>query len=93
MGIEATKQRLAEMNAKYDLVIHSSQTRLRHLDSEYALAKKAFNVAKNRYFSLEGELIDLREAFRNLARVETEREETRTRLLQASGSKTLLNGG
>ncbi len=59
---------------------------------EFDLAIKAFNVAKKRYFSFEGELIDLREAFRNLARVETEIQETRTRLLQASGSKALLNG-
>jgi hypothetical protein len=37
-------------------------------------------------------LIDLREAFRNIARVESEIEITRTRLLQSKGSKALLNG-
>ncbi len=91
--VEAEKQYLNQMNAKYDLIIHSSKVRLQHLREEYALAKKAFDVAKNRYFSLEGELIDLREAFRNIARVETEIEASRTQLLQASGSKALLNGG
>jgi outer membrane protein TolC len=91
--VEAEKQYLGELNAKYDLVIHSSKVRLQHLHNEYELAKKAFDVAKNRYFSLEGELIDLREAFRNLSRIETAIEETRTQLLQASGSKALLNGG
>ena len=90
--VEAEKQYINEMDANYDLIIHSSKVRLQHLNDEYKLAKKAFDVAKNRYFSLEGELIDLREAFRNIARVETEIEETRTRLLQASGSKALLNG-
>ena len=90
--VEAERQYISEMNAKYDLIIHSSKVRLHHLNDEYALAKKAFDVAKNRYFSLEGELIDLREAFRNIARVQTEIEETRTRLLQAGGSKALLNG-
>jgi outer membrane protein len=90
--VEAEKQYLGEMNAKYDVIIQSSKVRLKHLNEEYSLAKQAFHVAKNRYFSLEGELIDLREAFRNIARVETEIQETRTRLLQASGSKALLNG-
>lgn len=90
--LEAQKQYLGMMNAKYDEVIYSSQIRLQHLNYEFALANKAFNVAKKRYFSLEGELIDLREAFRNLARVETEIEDTRTKLLQAKGSKALLNG-
>lgn len=90
--VEAEKQYLGELNAKYELIIQSSKVRLKHLNDEYNLAKTAFDVAKNRYFSLEGELIDLREAFRNIARVETEIEETRTRYLQASGSKALLNG-
>lgn len=90
--VEAEKQYLGEMNAKYDAIIQSSKVRLRHLDGELTLANKAFKTAKERYFSLEGQLIDLREAFRNLARVQTEIQETRLRFLQASGSKALLNG-
>ncbi|MBS0359038.1 MAG: TolC family protein [Proteobacteria bacterium] len=90
--IAATKQYLGEMNTRYDVTIQASKVRLQHLADELTLANKAFSVAKKRYFSLEGELIDLREAFRNLSRVETEIQETRTRLLQASGSKALLNG-
>jgi outer membrane protein len=88
--VDAEKQYLEEMNAKYDAVINSSEVRLKHLS--YALADKAFTTAKKRYVSLEGELIDLREAFRNIARVESEIEITRTRLLQSKGSKALLNG-
>lgn len=91
--IESQKQILGEENAKYDEIIRSSQVRLQHLGNEYSLAIKAFKEAKKRYFSLEGTLIDLREAWRNLARVETEVNQTRTQLLQASGSKALLNGG
>ncbi|SRR5579883_426888 len=90
--LEAQRQYLGIMNGKYDEVIRSSQVRLQHLNYEFDLANKAFNTAKKRYFSLEGDLIDLREAFRNLARVEADMEETRTKLLQASGSKALLNG-
>ncbi len=91
--VEAEKQYLGEMNAKYDEIIKSSQVKLKHLSYEYELAIKGFKAAKQRYFSLEGDLIDLREAWRNRARVETEVDQTRTQLLQASGSKALLNGG
>lgn len=90
--VESQKQFLGEMNAKYDEIIQASIVRLEHLRIEYALAIKAFKVAKRRYFTLEGELIDLREAFRNLARVETAVYQTRTAILQARGSKALLNG-
>lgn len=89
---EAEKQYVSELNAKYDQIIYSAKVRLKYLQDEFDLAKKAFYVARKRYYSLEGELIDLREAFRNYARVQTEIEETQTRLLQASGSKALLNG-
>lgn len=90
--IEAQKQYLEEMNAKFDTVIYASKVRLQHLDAEFTLANKAFKSSKQRYFSLEGNLVDLREAFRNLVRVETAIQETRMQLLQASGSKALLNG-
>ncbi len=90
--LAAQKQNLGIMNAKYDQDIRSYQVRLKRLGLEFTLANKAFITAKKRYFSLEGELIDLREAFQNLARVESEIEDTRTKLLNAKGSKALLNG-
>lgn len=90
--VAAEKLYLQEMNAKYDNIIQSAKVRLKHLDAECIIADKAFSVAKKRYFSLEGTLIDLREAFRNLSRVLSEIQETQTRYLQASGSKALLNG-
>jgi outer membrane protein TolC len=88
----AEKQYLGEMNSKYDEIIKSSIVRLQHLQYELELANKAFNTAKKRYFSLEGDLVDLRDAFRNLGRVETDIDNTRTQFLQASGAKALLNG-
>ena len=67
--------------------------KLRHLVYELDLGNEAFTVAKKRYFSLEGNLIDLRDAFKNLSRVRTEIEETTAKLFQATGAKVLLNGG
>lgn len=91
--VAAEKLYLDETDAKYDRIIYSTEIRLQHLNEELQLARKAFEVAKERYFTLEGNLIDLREAFRNLSRVETDIENTRTQLLLAKGSKALLNGG
>jgi outer membrane protein TolC len=88
----AQKLFLEEENSKYDRIIHSYEERLKHLYFELNLAQKAYTVAKKRYFTLEGNLIDLRDAFRNLSRVEADLEDTRTILLQAKGSKALLNG-
>ncbi len=90
--VDAQKQLLAESNGKYDEIIKSSEVRLANLSQELVLANKAFNVAKRRYFSLEGELVDLREAFTNLSRTKTDIDKTRAVLLQAKGSKALLNG-
>lgn len=90
--INAQKLFLEEENAKYDRLIYSSEVRLKHLSIELKIARKAFKVAKDRYFTLEGNLIDLRDAFRNLMRVETDVENTRALVLQAKGSKALLNG-
>lgn len=58
--VEAEKEYLGEMNAKYDEIIKSSQVKLTHLSYEYELAIKGFKAAKQRYFLLEGDLIDLR---------------------------------
>lgn len=89
----AQKIFLKEANAKYDRIIYSSEVRLQHLSNELRLARTAFKIAKDRYFTLQGNLIDLREAYRNLSRVEVDVENTLTLLLQAKGSKALLNNG
>lgn len=90
-NVDAKKQYLQEANKKYDEVIDSSRVKLKYLSKELDLANKAFNTAKRRYFSLQGTLVDLREAFDNLARTQTEINNTRTQLLKADGAKTLLN--
>lgn len=90
--IAAQKQYIEEMNAKLDLTIQAAIIRIKHLNIELAIAKEGFKVAKRRYFSLEGDLVDLREAWRNLSRAQTIIEDARNDLLQARGVKALLNG-
>lgn len=91
--VAAEQQYLEETNVNYDETIDAAKVRLVDLNQELDLANKAFNTAKQRYVTLQGTLIDLREAFRNLARTRAEIDTTREQLLQASGAKALLNGG
>jgi len=92
-NIAAEMQLLQEANAQYDEIIQSSKTLLSYLDRENKIANDAFEVAKRRYFALEGDLLDLREAYRNLTRVRIEILNAQARLLQSNGLKILLNGG
>jgi len=91
--ISTQKQFINETNAKLDQVIIASAAKIQHLNTELKIAREGFKVAKRRYFQLEGDLVDLREAWRNLARTETTIEDARSDWLQASGVKALLNGG
>ena len=88
----AVQLRMAEVNAKYDEVIDASKARLEHLVREQKLAQEGFKVAKSRYFKTQGTLVDLRDALRNLGRIETDMMDTQANLLQAMGAKALLNG-
>ena len=90
--LEAVRLQVAEMNARYDEVVDASRARLEHLQREQRLAEDGFGVAKGRYFKLQGTLVDLREALRNLGRIETDMRDTQANLLEAAGSKALLNG-
>jgi outer membrane protein len=81
-----------ELNARYDEIIDASKARIEHLEREQKLAEEGFSVAKNRYFKFQGTLVDLRDALRNLGRIETDMRDTQANLLEAEGSKALLNG-
>jgi len=90
--VDAARQRLDVLNARYDEDIDSSRARLLHLGHELKLAQAGFDVAKKRYASLQGDVVDLREALRNLARARGQLNDARAELLTAAGSKALLNG-
>jgi len=90
--VAAQVQYLEEMNAKYDTIINSSLVKLEHLNRELALAKEGFKIAKHRYFALEGPIIDVREAFKDLAQTSIEIEDANLNLQKSRGAKNLLNG-
>ncbi len=90
--LEASKLQIASLNAKYDKAIESSRTGLKLLRDEYNLALQGFKLAKSRYFSLEGTVVDVRDAFDNLTRTQTELLTTQATYLEAMGGKAILNG-
>jgi outer membrane protein TolC len=88
----AIRLQMDETNARYDEIMDASRARIEHLEREQKLAEEGFSVAKNRYFKFQGTLVDLRDALRNLGRIETDMRDTQANLLEAEGSKALLNG-
>ncbi|MFI5345496.1 MAG: TolC family protein [Elusimicrobiota bacterium] len=88
----AVKLQMDEANARYDEIIDASKARIEHLEREQKLAEDGFKVAKGRYFKFQGTLVDLRDALRNLGRIATDMRDTQANLLEAEGSKALLNG-
>jgi len=88
----AVQMDIDQINAHYDEIIRSSRVKLDYLQDEADAAGQAFHLAKERYFTFQGTLVDLREAIRNLARVQSEIIDVKTDLLLAAGSKALLNG-
>ena len=88
----AVRLQMDEANARYDEIVDASKARIEHLEREQKLAEDGFGVAKSRYFKFQGTLVDLRDALRNLGRIETDMRDTQAALLEAEGSKALLNG-
>jgi len=91
--LTAARMTVDELNAQYDETINASRVELDYLKDERDVARKAFALAKQRYLAFEGALVDVREALRNLSRVETEIINVQVDLLLAAGSKALINGG
>ncbi len=90
--LEDARLKIAELNAGYDELIDASKARLEHLEHERTLAREGYKVAKSRYSRFQGTLVDLRDALRNLGRIETDMADTQANLLEAMGGKLLLNG-
>jgi outer membrane protein TolC len=91
--LDEVRLRVAEDDARYDETISASRARLEHLERELALAREGFRVAKDRYFKYQGTLADMRDALRNLGRIENDMTQTRADLIEASSEKFIVDGG
>ncbi|PWU12699.1 MAG: hypothetical protein C5B49_15925 [Bdellovibrio sp.] len=79
------------INNKYDEAIEGLAAELDHLKKDAVIAKTAYDQARSRYFSLKGNLSDLREAVRNLAKIQEDRINSQVQFDQAVGLKKILN--
>lgn len=88
----AALDRIDAVNARYDQIVESSHVRVEHLLGELALAHQGFTVAKSRYFSMQGTLVDLREALRNLMRTRSETINAKAEYELARTENNIFNG-
>lgn len=80
-------------NKTYDERISFDRSELDFLARELATDRQAYQVSLHRYITYVGPLVDVREAIRDLERVETEIVNDKTDLWLALSSKIILNGG
>jgi len=98
-GVQAAKASLSSLeqllnatNSKYDEQTSSLNVRLKSLGTEYKIAKQALTLARKRYSSLQGTMVDLRESIKNMTRVTESLAASNRELFLARGEKALLNG-
>jgi|GEM_PF-1885527 len=89
--VARTFEKIEQENFGYDEQIQSLDVRLTYLEKENELARKVFDLAKDRYTKLQGSMIDLRESIRELMRVLDERDQTISQLAQAMVQRSLWN--
>lgn len=90
--VQASQFGLDDVNHQLDEKIESAQVRSEHLDRELTLAEEGFDVAKKRYFSFQGTLVDVRDSLTNLARVKSDLNESKAEYLESKYVKDVLNG-
>lgn len=91
-GLDNSRLSVDNANSRYDEQIESLKVRLEFLEKEKSLAREVFTLARKRYRSLQGTMIDLRESIRNMNRVLQSTDEAYRDIYTARGERSLLNG-
>ena len=91
--LKAAQQEVDNANNRFQEEISTSKVELKRLADELKEAQKTLNEAKKRYYAQKGNLVDLREAIRNLTRSELEIANSKFRLLRAEGQRIIYGGG
>jgi outer membrane protein len=90
--IEANREEVDRTSSRFDELLASAKLRLQHLVEETKLATSGFELARKRYKALQGPIIDVREALRNLTRVRTQLSEAEVDYWAAAAAKALYLG-
>jgi outer membrane protein TolC len=88
----SAQQTVSEVNLKFDEEISAAKVELDHLQEELKDSELAVRIARQRYESMRGTLVDLREAIRNLETERLENGSAQLRLLRAKNLKEIYNG-
>ena len=92
-AVESLKLFVALANKTYDERIAYNSAQLQYLDRELKTDIAAYKISFHRYVTYVGPLVDVREAIRDLERVEVQIVNDKTDLLLALTSQVILNGG
>jgi outer membrane protein TolC len=90
--LSAAQLNLDETNLRFDESIKVARIELELLKGQLDNAFRAFKLAKQRYLTFLGSVLDLQESLRNLARIESQINARKAEVLLALGSKAVLNG-
>lgn len=89
---EQVQLEIESLVADYEERAAAAASQLELLKTEYDSAVEALKLAKVRYVSYRGLLVDVREAIRNLARISDDTDDAKADLVLALGSKAILQG-
>lgn len=89
---EAIQFKLDQENLEYLRNIESARLRIDHLKTEFQLADEGYKMAKKRYLTLQGTLVDVRESLRNLSRTSGSLKEALFEYATQKVEMELLNG-
>lgn len=89
----AARLTLDELNTHYDDLIQAARIQLDFLTHERTQAIQTFELTRKRYLSFLEPVLNLKEAVKNLARIESQTNEVKSSLYRAKSSKLILNGG
>jgi outer membrane protein TolC len=90
--LEQTRFEIRDANISFESAIESAKVRISHYKKELPNTQKGFDIAKKRYFDLQGSLLDLRNTLSDLERTSKNLNLAIYDLMKQSTERALLNG-
>jgi outer membrane protein TolC len=90
--VKAVEEAITDTNLRFDEIIRSTSAESVQIKAELNDLNRALKESRERYFTLKGNLADLRETIRNLVKVRSESNNIQAQLLRAQGLKAIYNG-
>lgn len=88
----AARLTVDDLNIRFDDTIRAANTQITFLTSQHILAVEAFNLARKRYLAFLEPVLNLKEAVKDLVRIEIQLSESKASLFRAEANKRIFNG-